>query len=73
MASSHDLAGCLKLEFRVVTRLLDGHDFFEGVRAVLIDKDQAPKWQPSRLEDVDPAAIAALFDTPLPDELVLPE
>jgi enoyl-CoA hydratase len=70
---AHDIAGCLKLEFRVVTRLLDGHDFFEGVRAVLIDKDQAPKWQPSRLEDIDPVAIAALFDTPLPDELVLPE
>lgn len=69
---AHDLAGCLRLEFRVVTRMLDGHDFFEGVRAVLIDKDQAPKWQPSRLEEVDPAAIAALFDTPLPDELVLP-
>lgn len=67
-----DLAGCLALEFRVVTRLLDGHDFFEGVRAVLVDKDQAPKWVPSRLEDVDPAAIAALFDTPLTDELVLP-
>lgn len=68
---AHDLAGCLGLEFRVVTHILDGHDFFEGVRAVLIDKDQAPKWRPSRLEEVDPAAIAALFDTPLPDELVL--
>lgn len=69
---AHDLAGCLKLEFRVVTRVLDGHDFFEGVRAVLIDKDQAPKWRPSRLEDIDPAMIAALFDAPLSDELVLP-
>jgi enoyl-CoA hydratase len=69
---SQDLAGCLGLEFRVVTRMLDGDDFYEGVRAVLIDKDQTPKWRPSRLEEVDPAAIAALFDTPLPDELVLP-
>ncbi|WP_029356160.1 enoyl-CoA hydratase/isomerase family protein [Bosea sp. 117] len=68
----HDLAGCLRLEFRAVTHVLDGHDFYEGVRAVLIDKDQAPRWKPDRLEEVDPAAIAALFDQPLPDELVLP-
>lgn len=67
----HDLAGCLKLEFRVVTRILDGVDFYEGVRAVLVDKDQNPHWQPTRLEDVDPAAIATMFDTPLPDELLL--
>lgn len=68
---AHDLAGCLTLEFRLVSRLLDGHDFYEGVRAVLVDKDQKPKWQPARLEDVDPRAIAALIDEPLGDELVL--
>ncbi|WP_428030075.1 enoyl-CoA hydratase/isomerase family protein [Ancylobacter sp.] len=66
-----DLAGCLTLEFRLVTRLLDQPDFFEGVRALLVDKDQSPGWQPARLEDVDPAAVAALFDTPLDDELLL--
>jgi enoyl-CoA hydratase len=66
-----DLAGCLRLEFRLVTRLLDQSDFFEGVRAVLVDKDQKPAWRPARLEEVDPAAIAALFDTPLDDELLL--
>lgn len=66
-----DLAGCLGLEFRLVTRLLDRPDFFEGVRALLVDKDQKPVWQPARLEDVDPADIAALFDTPLDDELLL--
>lgn len=68
---SNELADCLKLEFRVVSRVLDGRDFYEGVRAVLIDKDQAPAWQPARLDEVDPSAIAALFDAPLPDELVL--
>jgi enoyl-CoA hydratase len=66
-----DLAGCLGLEFRLVTRLLDRPDFFEGVRALLVDKDQKPLWQPASLEEVDPAAIAALFDTPLDDELLL--
>ncbi|QFR32287.1 enoyl-CoA hydratase/isomerase family protein [Ancylobacter sp. TS-1] len=66
-----DLAGCLGLEFRLVTRLLDQNDFYEGVRALLVDKDQKPAWRPARLEDVDPVAIAALFDEPLPDELLL--
>ncbi|WP_131835393.1 enoyl-CoA hydratase/isomerase family protein [Ancylobacter aquaticus] len=66
-----DLAGCLALEFRLVSRLLNQHDFFEGVRAVLVDKDQKPVWQPARLDDVDPASIAALFDEPLDDELLL--
>ena len=66
-----DLAGCLKAEFRVVERMLRGHDFYEGVRALLVDKDNAPRWQPDRLEAVDPAVIAAHFD-PIPDELVFP-
>jgi len=56
-------------EFRVVSRIARGHDFYEGVRAVIVDKDNAPRWQPARIEDVDPAAIAAHF-APLPDDLV---
>ncbi|WP_343037822.1 enoyl-CoA hydratase/isomerase family protein [Ancylobacter pratisalsi] len=67
----HDLGGCLRLEFRVVTRLLEQPDFYEGVRAVLVDKDQKPVWTPARLDEVDARAIAALFDEPLADELVL--
>ena len=44
---------CLKLEYRMVSAIKQGHDFYEGVRAQLIDKDRAPKWSPVRLEDVD--------------------
>lgn len=66
-----DLAGCLQTEFRVVERVLRGHDFYEGVRALLVDKDNAPRWQPARLEEIDPAVIAAHFD-PIPDELHFP-
>ncbi len=65
-----DLGECLKAEFRVVTRVAAGHDFYEGVRAVLVDRDNAPRWQPASLAEVDPCAIAAHFD-PIPDELQL--
>lgn len=65
-----DLGQCLKAEFRVVTRVAAGHDFYEGVRAVLVDRDNAPRWKPESLAQVDQAAIAAHFD-PIADELQL--
>jgi enoyl-CoA hydratase len=37
-------------------------DFAEGVRAMVVDKDRKPRWQPARIEEVDPAVIAAMFD-----------
>lgn len=55
---------CMRLEFRIVSRLLAGPDFYEGVRAAIIDKDQTPRWSPPRLEDLDPAAIEAHFVAP---------
>ena len=36
-------------------------EFIEGVRALLVDKDKSPKWNPPRLEDVTPAMVEALF------------
>lgn len=65
-----DLAGCLIAEYRMVNRVARGHDFYEGVRAILVDKDNAPKWDPARLDDVDPKVIAAHF-APLAEELPL--
>ena len=52
----------MAMEYRVATRVALRHDFREGVRAVLVDKDNAPSWSPPRIEDVDPAAIRAMFD-----------
>lgn len=47
------IEACLKLEYRMVSAIKQGNDFYEGVRAQLIDKDRAPKWSPAALRDVD--------------------
>ena len=60
----------MMLEYRIVSRILDGHDFYEGVRAVIIDKDQSPKWHPECIEKLDQSAIEEYFK-PLPQELDL--
>jgi enoyl-CoA hydratase len=67
-----DLRDTLRQDFRLGCRCLDGHDFYEGVRALLIDRDQAPKWQPTRLEDVSEAMVDAYFAPLGPGELELP-
>jgi len=62
-----DLAfeGCMATEFRIVSRVIHGHDFYEGVRAVIVDKDNAPKWQPASLAEVSDAEVERHF-APLP-------
>lgn len=52
---------CMGLEFRLTERIQQGHDFYEGVRATIIDKDGAPRWKPASLEEVTPAMIDAYF------------
>lgn len=61
-----DCAGAILTEFRLAIRAMQGRDFFEGVRAMLVDKDGAPSWQPADLDAVSPEAIQAAF-RPLPD------
>ncbi len=68
---SLDFAGCMRTEYRIVSRILAGHDFYEGVRAQIIDKDRMPKWRPAGLNEVADAAVAAYF-APLEEELVVP-
>jgi enoyl-CoA hydratase len=64
-----NFADAMKTEFRIVSRIFEGRDFFEGVRAVLIDKDGDPKWQPATLGEVDKAVIDRYFADLGPDEL----
>lgn len=44
---------CMRMEFRILDRMLEGHDFYEGIRAAIIDKDRSPRWNPSSLDAVD--------------------
>jgi enoyl-CoA hydratase len=68
--STLEFDACMQMEFRIACRILQGHDFYEGVRAVIIDKDNAPLWQPATLADVVDADIQAYF-APLEHELPL--
>ncbi len=67
-----DFEAAMRLEFRLMQRFMAGGDFFEGVRALLIDKDQRPRGSPNRLEAVTEAAVDAYF-APLERELELPD
>jgi enoyl-CoA hydratase len=59
--AAHELADCLAAELKLTAGVTAHPDFAEGVRAMIIDKDRAPKWRPARLEDVDQGAIAAML------------
>ncbi|HVY59720.1 MAG TPA: enoyl-CoA hydratase/isomerase family protein, partial [Xanthobacteraceae bacterium] len=48
-------------------RLVHGHDFYEGVRAAIVDKDGEPHWKPATLEAIDAEAVARHF-APLGDK-----
>ena len=65
------LKEALIVEYRLATRLLRRPDFSEGIRAVIVDKDRSPQWQPATLGEVSDALVQSLFE-PLPEgELVL--
>ena len=59
----------MRLDFRIVSRICRGHDFYEGVRATIVDKDNQPVWRPAAGERPDPGAIEAYFAPLGADEL----
>lgn len=60
-----DFADNMAMEYRIASRVLVRPDFAEGVRAVIVDKDNSPKWDPATAEGVTDALIDAIF-APLP-------
>jgi enoyl-CoA hydratase len=57
-----DFHDCMRMEYRIANGCIEGHDFYEGVRAVVIDKDQAPRWQPGSLAAIRDADIDPYFN-----------
>ena len=55
------------MEYRIGARVVQRHDFLEGVRAVIVEKDNAPKWNPPTLAGVTEATLDAIF-APLPSD-----
>ena len=60
-----DFAANMAMEYRIASRVLIRPDFAEGVRAVIVDKDNAPRWDPATPEGVTDAMIDSIF-APLP-------
>ncbi|MDY0323388.1 MAG: enoyl-CoA hydratase/isomerase family protein [Candidatus Carbobacillus sp.] len=57
-------------DVRIARRFLEHGDFYEGIRAQVIDKDRKPHWRPARLDEVDAQMIEHFFE-PFPDETKL--
>ena len=63
-ARNLDLRQVLQRDYRLGCHFLEDRDFYEGVRAVVVDKDSKPAWEPSRLEDVTAAMVDRYFAPP---------
>lgn len=59
-----DFNDVMKMEYRIVNQIMKGDDFYEGVRAILLDKDYKPKWSPATYKEIDDALVAAHFEEP---------
>lgn len=56
------LEECLKLDYILVHHFFEDKDFYEGVRALIVDKDNKPQWQPPALKDVSAEQVNAYFE-----------
>lgn len=61
-AQSLSMAECIKMDYCLVSHFMCDKDFFEGVRALLVDKDKHPHWQPPTLEQVSDEKLMSYFE-----------
>ena len=47
-----DFEDCMRMEYRMVSKVMSDHDFYEGVRALIIDKDNKPLWKPRNIDEI---------------------
>ena len=66
-AAFTDFADNMAMEYRIGSRVVRMHDFLEGVRAVIVDKDNAPRWSPLTVQEVEDAVLDDIF-APLPSD-----
>jgi len=62
-----DVADCLRLERSLVRRNFEHGEVLEGIRALVVDKDNLPQWNPPLLEQVTPQMVARFFEPVWPD------
>jgi enoyl-CoA hydratase len=55
-------------EYRMASAFLMGHEFYEGIRAAVVDKDWRPRWSPDTIAQVDAAQVERHF-VPVADDL----
>jgi enoyl-CoA hydratase len=60
-AKGQDFDTIIARDFTLAQHFLTEHDFYEGVRAAVIDKDKQPQWNPARLEDITEKDVARYF------------
>ncbi len=60
-ARSLDFDSAMVIEYRLARHFMAGRDFFEGVRAAVIDKDRRPAWRPASLAEVDGDLVDSYF------------
>ncbi|GGG65500.1 3-hydroxyisobutyryl-CoA hydrolase [Kocuria dechangensis] len=65
-AADDSVRSCLERELRLAVDMIARPDFAEGVRAVVVDKDNSPVWEHASVADVDVAAVRAVLDEKLP-------
>ncbi len=66
MGAGLDFEDCMRLEYRLARWCMTHPDFYEGVRATILDRDGAPRWRPASLSDADDAFVADAFAPPPP-------